>query len=245
MSLRLRNILVGASLVAVALLVGVPRGGAHHAVLKFNLEEMTATADRVFIGRCLAVEETSQFIAQGDMPVTRFTFEVERAIKGKVPKQLTFTQLGHAAHRGFAKGGEAMMHGRPVSAGLVHGMTEFRVGDRAVLFLIPNYLGDKVTYPVGLYQGAFFISRMPSGQELVRNSINNLGLFTSPYNGTAMKPSEAKIIVPDADQPTEELAKRRGALPLDAFVSLVERIVGAHGDERGGIVGPQKGAIQQ
>src|SRR6476660_4323988 len=71
---------------------------AHHAVLRFNLEEMTATADRIFVGRCLAVDEGEEMIAQGMMSVTRYTFEVERAVKGKLPRRITFRQLGHPAH---------------------------------------------------------------------------------------------------------------------------------------------------
>ena len=64
-------------------------------------------------------------------------------------------------------------------------MSEYRVGDRVLLFLIPDYLDGKVTYPVGLYQGAFYVSTMPSGQELARNSINNLDLFTAnQYDNT-------------------------------------------------------------
>src|SRR5689334_3881305 len=78
---------------------------AHHAVLRFNLEEMTATADRIFVGHCLNVEESEEMIAQGVMPITRYTFEIERAVKGKLPRQITFSQLGHPAHRAFGKGG--------------------------------------------------------------------------------------------------------------------------------------------
>ena len=116
-----------------------------------------------------------------------------------------------------------------------------------VLFLIPNYLGGSVTYPVGADQGAFRISRMPSGQELVRNNVNNLGLFTTPYNGYRMKEAEAKMIFPDRDEPlanfqaqglsaqSETMVRKRGALPLDSFVGLLEQIVAAHGEQKGSI----------
>jgi hypothetical protein len=252
MSTRWMKMLAALALVAAVWSVATRTIEAHHAVLRFNLEEMTATADRIFVGRCLAVEETQEMIAQGQLPVTRYTFEVERAVKGKLPKQITFRQLGHPAHRALGKGGEMTMHGQVVTPGaFIHGMSVYHAGDRVLLFLIPNYLGGKVTYPVGLYQGAFLVSQMPSGQELARNSINNLGLFTAPYNGTAMAAADARIIFPERDSPLAEdqglslksqsLTSKRGSLPLDAILDLIDRINVAHGGERGAIVASGKG----
>jgi hypothetical protein len=243
--------MVSAALAAAVVFSGTGTTDAHHAVLRFNIEEMTATADRIFVGRCLAVEETKEMIAQGMLPVTLYTFEVERAIKGKLPSRITVRQLGHPARRAVGKGGGITMHGRAVSPKtFLHGMTEYRVGDRMVLFLIPNYMGGKVTYPVGLYQGAFYVSEMPSGQKVVRNSINNLGLFTAPYNGTKMKESDARFIFPERGEvslsgQSATLVRKRGALPMDDFLGLVEQIVVGQGGERGAITGAQKGAIRQ
>jgi hypothetical protein len=244
------------ALVAVTVVIGTRTSDAHHAVLRFNLEEMTATADRIFVGRCLAVEETAEMIAQGKMPVTRYTFEVERAVKGKLAKQITFRQLGHPAHRALGKGGEMTMHGQAVNPStFIHGMSQYHVGDRVLLFLIPDYLGGKVTYPVGLYQGAFFVSAMPSGKEMARNSINNLGLFTAPYNGTAMTAADARVVFPERDNPladsagltvqSQSLVSKRGSLPLDAFLDLIDRINVAHGGDRGTIVASGKGGAAQ
>lgn len=235
-----------AALAGVALIaLGLP-GGAHHMVLRFNLEEMTATADRVVLGRCIAVEETQEMIAQGMMPVTRYTFEVERAIKGRVKRVLSFRQEGHRARIAIGKKKEMTMHGRVVSPYTFHGMSEYNVGDRVVLFLIPDYRGGKLTYPVGLYQGAFLVSDMPSGQRLVRNSINNLGLFTAPYNGWRLKADDARVVFPDRDEPIADLttlgvdgaalARKRGSLPLEDFLRLVEEIVAAHGGSKGAVI---------
>ena len=221
-----------------------PSSDAHHLVRRVNLAEMTVLADRVFVGRCLSVEETEEEIAGGILPVTRYTFEVERAIKGRVPRQLTIKYLGHATP---AKGGKLTMHGRPVSTKtFLHGMNPYKEGDRVMLFL--NAETPQGTSPVGLYQGAFFITRMPSGQELAQNSINNLGLFTAPYTGFGVKPDEARVIFPDNDQPIavekfHSLASRRGALPLDSLIELTEEIITAHGGERGVITGTQKGGL--
>ena len=234
------------SLALVMLSFGmVQPGGAHHAVLRFNIEEMVATADRVFVGRCVGVEETTEFIAGGDLAVTHYTFEVERALKGRLTRRFTFTQLGHRAKPATGKGGQITMHGRVVTPDTIHGMGEYNVGDRLVLFLIPNYMGGKVTYPVGADQGAFFVNRMPSGQELVRNNINNIGLFTTPYNNYRMNEGDAKLVFPDRDEPLANfrdeglsieapaMARKRGALPFDGFIGLVEQIVAAHGEQKG------------
>jgi len=239
-------------LVSIFVLLSPVSFNAHHAVLRFNIEEMTVTADRIFVGRCLAVEETKEMIGQGMMPVTRYTFSVDRAIKGKMTSVLTFSQLGHPAHRALGKGGEMTMHGEAVTTNtFIHGMSQYTIGETNLLFLIPNYLGGKVTYPVGLYQGAFVIARMLSGQQLARNSINNLGLFTAPYNGTSMNTSTAKLIFPDreavvsdvqsASSEVQSLSSKRGALPLDSLLGLVDQINLAHGGERGVIVPSGKG----
>ncbi len=253
MSIRWIRIIFSLALVAMAVAGAVFKTDAHHAVLRFNLEEMTVASDRVFIGRCVSVEETEEEIAQGKMPVTLYTFEVERAIKGRLPKQFTFRQLGHPARRALGKGGEITMHGRKATpTAFFHGMSEYGIGDQMVLFLIPDYMGGKVTYPVGLYQGAFDVTQMPSGQQMVRNSINNLGLFTSPYNGTRMREADAKVIFPERgvvgsslSQQSQSLVGKRGALPLGEFIRMVEQIVVSHGGERGSITEGQRGILQQ
>ncbi len=231
--------------IAIYCLASPPVGDAHHLVRRVNLAEMTVMADRVFIGHCLSVEETEEEIAGGILPVTRYTFEVERALKGRVPKQLTIKYLGHASRPG--KGGRLTMHGRAVSPKtFLHGMNPYKEGDRVMLFL--NADSARGTSPVGLYQGAFFITRMPSGQELAQNSINNLGLFTALYTGLGVKAGDARVIFPENDQPIaverfHSLATRRGALPLDSLLGLVEEIINAHGVERGTITGGQKGGL--
>jgi hypothetical protein len=243
MAVRLIKLTLAMTLVAFVILSGWQSSEAHHAVVRFNLEDMEATADRIFLGRCVKVEETSEYIAQGMMPVTHYTFEVERAFKGTFNKKYRFTQLGHPARPLFKESG-ITMHGRAVKPGeFIHGMSEYEIGDRLLLFLIPNYLGDKVTYPVGLYQGAFFVSTMPSGNELARNSINNLGLFNAPYVWSIKKEEDARVIFPSRDESLqnvtvqhESLLNKRGALPLAAFAEVVERITVAHGRQRGSII---------
>lgn len=231
---------------AVLLLAGAAGNGlAHHMVARVNLEEMTVRANRIFVGRCVAIKEGYKEIAGGKFAVTSYTFEVDQAIKGNIPRTFTFTQVGRAP-RYKAKVG-VMMHGEPIDTeSVIHGMTTYQVGEKALLFLGKPDPESQMSLPVGMYQGAFLVTQMPSGQELVRNSLNNRGLFTAGYTGSAISRSQAKIVMPEQDNPispvaglstaSEALANRRGALPLAPLVQLVDQINVAHGNTKGAIV---------
>lgn len=213
---------------------------AHHAVLRFNLEEMVATADRIFVGKCIDVKETKEMVAKGIMPVTYYTFTVSQVIKGKVPQTITFKQLGHRPRKPAAKNSGPLVG--PYLADpktYIHGMSGYVIGDELLLMLIPKYSAGELTYPVGLYQGAFFITRSSSGKALVKNSINNRGLFTNPYTNFSKSESAARVIFPNRDraiidsklqpQSVETLVSKPGALPLDDLVALLREIVVAEG----------------
>lgn len=216
------------------------RAVAHHAVLQFNLEEMISTADRVFLGRCVGVRETEEMIAGGLLPVTIYTFDVSDILKGEVPRTFTFRQLGWRAKSPKGKRGEALMHGKVADArsAMVHGLSHYAVGEQLLLMLIPNYLQGKVTYPVGLYQGAFYIQQNSLGERQLRNSINNQGLFTHPYNGFSKSSAKARFIKPGAREnpiermsfrgvPASQLLAKRGALPAEPFIELVREMARA------------------
>src|SRR5689334_6515307 len=112
---------------------------AHHAVLRFNLEELVMSADRAFIGQCLDIQEGREAIGGGLLPVTRYTFAVQQAITGELPTTFTFTQLGYRLRRA-AKTGVVTMNGKAVRPGLsIHGMSDYEIGDRLLLLLVPNY----------------------------------------------------------------------------------------------------------
>jgi hypothetical protein len=237
MTTRQRGLLRQAMVMSAITLGTWRTAGAHHEVLRFNLEEMEATADRVFVGRCAAIDTAREAIAQGHLPVTHYTFDVEQVLKGDVPAKLTFTQLGHPPRPAFK--GEPSSHGLAVSGGIaLHGAADYTVGDRLLMFLIPNYQNGLLTYPVGLDQGAFLIERDDSGELVARNNLNNLGLFTAPYNGTRMASADARVIRPDEAQTlarsaplssaARALADARGALPLAPLLELVRQIRAAH-----------------
>jgi len=224
---------------------------AHHAVLRSNLEEMTIAADRVFLGKCVAINETDRMIAQGMMDVTDYTFQVEKVIKGNLPAVFTFTQLGHAAKPATGKGGELTSHGQVVTPGaFIHGMGQYVVGERMLLFLVPESKMGNLTHPVGLDQGAFHVTTLETGEQLVRNGINNLGLFTAPYTGGTLGRQQATTIFPEQDNPIQSagpvvnadaLTHKRGALPLTDFLQLVDQINQSHGGRPGAIGSARRG----
>jgi hypothetical protein len=225
---------------------------AHHAVLRFNLEEMVMSADRAFIGQCLDIQEGREAIGGGMLPVTRYTFAVQTVIKGELPSAFTFTQLGYRLRKA-AKAGVVTMNGQAVRPGIfIHGMSDYDVGDRLLLLLVPNYQNGRLTYPVGLDQGAFRISRLETGEDVAENGLNNLGLFSAPYTGTALKPSDARVVTPDVPDAlasattmsatARSLSTRRGALPLAGLVELIDQIRAAHGGAKGVLRAAAKGA---
>jgi hypothetical protein len=211
---------------------------AHHAVINFNLEEMVATSDRIFVGKCISIKETEEMIAQGILPVTTYTFEVSQVIKGQLPKTFSFKQHGHQGRKPTGKEVVPMIGGKVAEPrSYVHGMSYYNVGDEMMLMLIPQYMDNNFTYPVGLHQGAFYITRTGSGKNMVKNSINNRGLFTNPYSNFKKSADQARVIHPEQDQPVisarlstqsvDTMISKPGALPLNDFVQLVSTIVEA------------------
>jgi hypothetical protein len=244
MTIRFTWRLMSVAMVTLVAFGGGSPGEARHLVLRFNLEEMTETADRIFLGRCVGAKQTEEAIAGGRLPVTVYSFEVERVVKGRVPRRLTFRQLGHPSGRALGKGGEITSNGRTVTpAASLHGMAGFREGDRLVLFLSPDHMGGRLTYPVGLAQGAFSVST-PDGRELVRNGLDNRGLLTAPYTGYTVRAHDARVVFPDRGEPLDAsfgsaakaLARSQGALPLKTFLELVDRINAARGGAKGEVV---------
>jgi len=223
---------------------------AHHAVLRFNLEEMTVTADRIFVGTCIGIDPAREAIAGGNLAVTRYTFTVEQVLKGNLPATFTYTQLGHPARAAIK--GEPSMNGQAIQRGLtLHGAADFGVGDRLMIFLSPSYQNGRLTYPVGLDQGAFRIETDSTGQALARNDMNNLGLFTAPFNGQRIEGGAGKVIRPDdgvtiskaaqLSDAARSLSDKRGALPLGPLEELVARIHQAHGGAPGRLTADTRG----
>jgi len=93
-------------------------------------------------------------------------------------------------------------------------------------------------------QGAFRVTTLETGGQMVRNGINNLGLFTAPYTGTTLARHQATTIFPEQDNPisavgpvvdAEAMSHKKGALPLTSFIQLVDQINQSHGGRPGAI----------
>ena len=121
--------------------------------LPLNLEEITASADRIFTGACEKIEEIEKD-SVSNLRVVRYTFKVTEKIKGVTSEEITFTQWKPTT----------------IEAG-------YATGEKYIIFLYPNSrLG--LTSPVGYMQGKFLIEKigLNRGIEVIRNKLNNVGL---------------------------------------------------------------------
>ena len=213
------------SLIAVALFGGVFDTSAHHAVIRVNLEEMTALAENVFMGRCINVEETRDMIAGGDLPVTRYTFEVERAIKGKMPKQITFTQIGHAPRRAIGKGDGLVSNGMRVKGGsFLHGASAYRVGDEVVLFLNPMSEGIEGEQPRrALSRRVLHLAHAERAKNAPQQHKQS-GVVHDPLHGREADPVGSQGHLP---RPRQSCRSRRGYRAADGFSGSKARVASA------------------
>lgn len=122
-----------------------------------NLEEMTHKAGRIVVGRCVTVEEATHPTL--GIPILRVTLKVERSLKGRDGKTLTFQM---AAPQGASSG--------------VAGAPGFQRGEKVVVFLYPESRSG-LTSPVGLGQGKFLRLSGKDGKEIVVNGFGNRSLL--------------------------------------------------------------------
>lgn len=108
-------------------------------LVRYDLEGLTRTADRVLVGICK--ESHTELIA--GQPYTWLTFEVGEVVKGQAATSLEVCLPG-GEYRG------QRFH--------LAGMPQFAPGEEVVLFLTePDRLGHP--WPVGLGQGKFRVQR--------------------------------------------------------------------------------------
>ena len=79
----------------------------------------------------------------------------------------------------------------------------------------------------------------------MRNSITTSTVH-GPLHGWRLKAADARVVFPDRDEPIADtatmgvdgaaLVRRRGSLPLEDFLKLVEQIVAAHGGSKGALI---------
>ena len=115
-------------------------------VRRLSLEEMVQTADRIFVGTCLAVDSRRDGY---NLQATYVTFQVIEPIKGKLAKTVVIKQIGSTAPGTFR----------------IVGMPTYQVGEKVLLFLYPNSRHG-FTSPVGLQQGKWTAVKTAAGKQL-------------------------------------------------------------------------------
>lgn len=192
---RIRTLVLSVGWITAILLLWFSRLGAA-SVEQINLFEMVRAADRIFWGRCLQAEPGRE--ASTGLPVTAYTFEVLRGIKGaRAAQSIRFQQL---------TGGPA---------GAVRGLPVFSPGQEILLFLYPDSrLG--LTSPVGLAQGIFQVGKGGRRGSTVLNRVGNANLLYRARSGQ----------IRGSTLSSEERAALRPGAPisLDRFESVVRRI---------------------
>ena len=163
-----------------------------------NLSEMVRLADRVFLGKCLSVEEQSE--PSLSLPVVEYVFEVRHGIKGvQTGEKVVFRQV---------------QSGQTGAAG-IPGVPSYRMGQEILLFLHPDSrLG--LTSPVGLAQGVFRLETAREGEIGVLNGLENSNLMYQMSGATAQE-----LGIHGVEFNSLEKGK---PIPIEVFTSLVRKI---------------------
>ena len=201
---RALSILVGLislssfSFQALPSFAGGTQAGTHFLTLTYNLEQMVAAADRIFVGTVIDATEDYISAAGGDLPVTVYTFEVEEVLSGVIGDTVTIRQIGH------------------LSDPFGQGMPRYEVGKTVMLFLHADSQYG-LTSPVGLGQGAFQVKMDGPVKVSVSNSRQNRGLLKGSARIDALFHAE----FPGVRYPPEAV---KGDLPYEGFRNLVIRL---------------------
>lgn len=196
-----------------SLILFFPVTGQALLVLKLNLAQLSAFADRIFVGECISVRQGRD---RNNYHVNYVTYRVSEMLKGDESERITFKQLVPPP-----ASSEPVIPDRPdiKVKSAFEDMPRYQVGSVDIVFLSEDSdLG--LTAPVGLHQGMFRVFE-EGVQKQVVNRVGNKGLFVgikkSPlFKGLKLSSSESKLV-----------AQEGSPLSYDSFVSLVKKIVEA------------------
>lgn len=173
---------------------------AHHLVTEtYNLEQIVAKADRIFVGTVIGVTEDYVYAAGGNLPVTVYAFTVDEVLKGSVGQTLSIKQIGHRSN----------------PSSLFGHLPAYEDGMVVMLFLHADSQYG-LTSPVGLGQGAFSVKTDGSIKVSVMNGSRNRGLLEGSVRIDALMQAES----PTAPHPL----KTAGDLPYTEFRNLVMKL---------------------
>jgi hypothetical protein len=115
-----------------------------------SLEEMVQSADRIFVGQCIAVESRRD---EYNLPATYVTFQVLDPVKGYLAKTVMIKLIG-------SSGPGALK---------IADLPTFQEKETVLLFLYPTSRYG-FTSPVGLQQGKWNVVKTSSGKQLLKRS---------------------------------------------------------------------------
>ncbi len=140
-------------------------------VRPINLEEMTTLADRIVSGRVVEVRGMKDPELGRD--VTLVTLEVDRAVKGRADRILTFKQIGS-------------LEAATVRGVRITGLPRYRSGEEVILFLAGT-TASGLTAPLGLGQGKFVIHEDQNGRRTAVNEFGNTSLLEGLSPGASQR----------------------------------------------------------
>jgi hypothetical protein len=178
---------------------GGTQAGTHFLTLTYNLEQMVAEADRIFVGTVIDATEDYVYAAGGEIPVTVYTFEVDEVLSGSIGDTVTIRQIGHQ------------------SDPFGQGMPRYEVGKTVMLFLHADSQYG-LTSPVGLGQGAFQVKMDGPVKVSVSNARRNRELLKGSPRLDALFRAELPEI-------PYRLKAVKGDLPYKDFRTLVIRLL--------------------
>lgn len=179
------------------------------SVLQLNLEQLTALADRIFVGKCSSVVDS--YDREG-RPIQIVTYDVEEVLKGSPARRITFRQLRPNMEEVMRSDGSTATVQR-----VMHDLPSYQPGEEAVVFLSDEGpLG--LTAPIGLQQGKFTIRQKSSETKTVVNGIGNRGLFL----GWRRSPRFKSMEMTNAEKMM--LSQPAGEMPFSSFTSLVKKL---------------------
>ena len=180
-----------------------------------NLVDLVANSELILRGTVTTVTDG---IDSRGIPYTEVTLHVADAIRGKVGSDYTFRQFGLLKPRDLGNGTTNLM----VTPA---GWATYTQGEEALLFLNKKAAWTGLQTTVGLGQGKFKVSMAGAV-----NQSNNAGLFKN----VAIDPT----LLGDKEQ--RAMMTERGAVNINAFVSLVKQAVNGQWIESGRMKNVQK-----
>lgn len=180
-------------------------------VMQMNLEQLTALAQKVFVGRVIAIKSITDSEGRS---IQEVTYQVIEMLKGDPEREITFRQLANSQQK-IKQSGGLTLHSMDLD------LPEYKVGEESVVFLSEEGpIG--LTAPIGIKQGKFNIKKSITGDSFVMNGNDNRGLFLE-------SPSQPTLKTMKLSKDEQSLLnKKEGQIPFRDFTSVVKKIVETH-----------------